>query len=246
MLRLKKFVLLPLVLLLVSLLGGCVRYDVGIDFRGQHHGTIVQHITLSDRLTALSQSEADKWLDSVDQRAKQLKGKAQRVSPKEIIVFIPFGNGQDLVKKFNQFYNPDTPIKSAEAENLDILQLQAKMAIKQNNWLLFERNRLELDVDLRALGILSNQGNIIISPGSLVDIDFGLQTPWGSRDLTTTAEQSENRAVWHLQPGEINHLDAVFWTPSFLGWGTLAIILLTIGGFIAKYGRLPGVPSLKA
>ena len=47
MLRLKKFVLLPLVLLLVSLLGGCVRYDVGIDFRGQHHGTIVQHITLS-------------------------------------------------------------------------------------------------------------------------------------------------------------------------------------------------------
>ena len=120
------------------------------------------------------------------------------------------------------------------------------MAIKQNNWLLFERNRLELDVDLRALGILSNQGNIIISPGSLVDIDFGLQTPWGSRDLTTTAEQSENRAVWHLQPGEINHLDAVFWTPSFLGWGTLAIILLTIAGFIAKYGRLPGVPSLKA
>ena len=236
MVRLRQFFLFPCLLLLLGLLTGCVRYDVGIDFVGQQGGTLIQHITLGDRLTALSETEARRWLDSVVQRAQQLAGRAQKLSAKEVVVSIPFSNGQDLVKKFNQFYHPNTSPTPSTEENLDILQLEATMQMRQSNWLLFERNQLGLDVDLRGLGVLSNQGNIIISPGSLVDIDFSLQTPWGSNNLIPTPEQGEKKALWHLQPGQVNHIETVFWVPSYLGWGTLIIILLTLAGYFLKHG----------
>lgn len=47
------------VLLLASLLlSGCVKYDVGINFQGQHHGAIVQQIKLGEQLTSFSNSQA--------------------------------------------------------------------------------------------------------------------------------------------------------------------------------------------
>ncbi len=42
-----KRLFLPLILSLLVLLTGCVRYDVGINFDEQHHGEIVQHIRLA-------------------------------------------------------------------------------------------------------------------------------------------------------------------------------------------------------
>ncbi len=246
----KKF--LPWLLGILVLLTGCVRYDVGLKYNNQHHGTIVQHITLAEQLTNLSQTEAEKWLSSIEKRVKTLQGKTEKISEREILVTIPFSNGQDLVKKFNTFFNADQNKKyeSIKLEkNRELLQLQGKMSITQSNALLAERNKLKVNIDLRALGVLSNQGNIIVSPGSLVNLEFGLNAPWGSKDITQdtdsylTVNQEKNNLAWELKPGQINEIEVVFWVPSWLGIGTVAIILLMIAGFYLKYKELPGIPQ---
>lgn len=245
--------ILPLILGLVVFLGGCVRYEVGVNFVHQHRGEIVQHIQLAQQLTNLSQAEVQKWFASIESRAKQEKGKTQRVSPREIVVTIPFSNGLELVDKFNHFFNPNPQGTSgiAEGEGLDLVQLNAQMSLQQSNWLLGERDRLSLKVDLRALGVLSHQGNIIISPGSLIDLEFGLNVPWGGRSLagenalTPEVREGGNQLAWQLQPGQINKIEAVFWVPSPLGIGSVIIALLMVAGFYLKYGRFPGVARAK-
>lgn len=241
--------LLPWLLGLSLLLGGCVRYDVGIHFAEQHRGAFVQHIRLGEQLTTLSQTEADRWLASLEGRARALQGKAHRLSAQELLITIPFGNGQDLASKFNQFFNPPASGNRAKAkvEQLDLLQLKADMALDQQNWLLFDRNHLTLSVDLRALGVLSQQGNIILSPGSLIDLSFALQTPLWLRipenpeALTPEPEASLGQRHWQLKPGQINTIEAVFWVPSYLALGSVLIIVLCLGGFYLKYRRWPGV-----
>jgi hypothetical protein len=241
--------LLPLALLLITCLGGCVRYNVGINFSEQHHGEIIQHIQLGQQLTTLSQTETDKWLASIESRAKALQGKTQRLSTQEIMVKIPFANGQELAEKFNLFFNPNPPKNTTKpkADQLDLLQLKAEMAIAQSNWLFLDRNHLNLTVDLRALGVLSDQGNIIVSPGSLIDLEFALNTPFLTQTITTDGvllpESGTGRSqlIWKLKPGQINTLEAVFFVPSYLALGTVAIIALCLGGFYLKYKRWPGV-----
>ena len=241
--------LLPLFCSLLVLLSGCVRYEVGVNFADQQHGEIIQYIKLGQQLTTLSQSETQEWLVSIEKRAAQLSGYAKRISPQEIAVTIPFDNGKDLVDKFNKFFNPtaDKQVKSKTKKEgaLDLVQLNSQMSIRQSNLLLLERNHITLDVDLRALGVLSNQGNIIVSPGSLIDLEFVLNSPWGARsievDKTLTPEihQGGRQLLWHLQPGQVNRIEAAFWTPSWLGLGTVGIIALSSLGFFVKYKRLP-------
>ncbi|MFN9174145.1 MAG: DUF3153 domain-containing protein [Synechocystis sp.] len=161
---------------------------------------------------------------------------------------IPFGNGQELVDKFNQFFNPEPPKnrRQPEPNQLELLNLKAELALEQHNWLLVDRNRLQLTVDLRALGVLSNQGNIILSPGSLIDLRFDLQTPFGINVIETDATalpETLATGVWQLKPGQINTIETIFWVPSYLAIGTLAIVGLCLGGFFLKYRRWPGVLS---
>jgi hypothetical protein len=252
MIDLKKHLLtwfLPLFLLLCFGLGGCVRYDVGINFTEQHYGEIVQHIQLSQQLTTLSQSEADKWLASLESRARALQGHTQRVSDQELMVTIPFGNGQELVNKFNTFFNPKPPKGASKAKDdqIDLLQLKAEMAIEQSNWFFVDRNRLRLSVDLRALGILSNQGNIIVSPGSLIDLDFALHTPFlvqnvvSEDSLSPEATSTHAQFILKLKTGQVNLLEAVFWVPSYLAIAGLGVVALSLSGFYLKYKRWPGV-----
>lgn len=231
--------------LLLTLLTGCVRYDVGINFDSQYQGAIVQYIKIGEQFTSFNQSEAKKWLTSIENRTKELDGRIDRTSPQEITVTIPFGNGRDLVEKFNNFFNPNTSnkYKAVSPDGLDLVQLNSQMSLNQTNLLLFERDRLNLNVDLRALGVLSSQGKIIVSPGSLIDLKFQLNTPLGGRSINNgdalSAEKLGNRLVWQLQPGQINHIEAAFWVPSPLGIGTVAIALLMVAGFYLKYKRLP-------
>jgi hypothetical protein len=239
--------LLPLACCLLVFLTGCVRYEVGVNFADQHHGEIVQYIKLGQQLTTLSQAETKEWLKSIEKRAAQLSGKAKRISPQEIAITIPFNNGKDLVEKFNQFFNPNQSekLKQKSGKTLDLVQLNSQMSIRQSNLLLLERNRINLEVDLRALGVLSNQGNIIVSPGSLIDLEFVLHSPWGARSIETDRgpipeiHQAGKQLVWHLQPGQINKVEVVFWTPSWLGLGTLGIIAFILLGFYLKYRRWP-------
>ncbi len=242
-----KKLLLSLILSLVTMLTGCVRYDVGINFQNPQNGTIVQHITVGQQLANLSGSEAKKWLRSIEKRSHQLKGNVKNISSQELLVTIPFTSGAELVSKFNQlFHNEDySNYSETSSENTKLTQLDSQVALKQSNLIFLERNSLDLTIDLRALESLSHQGKVIIPPDSLVDLKFYLNTPLLTRsvsgDSNLQATETPQGLVWQLQPGQINHIQAVFWLPSPIGIGTAIIILLMIAGFFLKYRRLPGI-----
>ena len=237
------------VILLASMLvSGCVQYDVGVNFESQHQGEIVQHIKLGEQLTNFSKTQAQEWLRSIERRAKQLQGKTKRLSEQEITVTIPFSSGTELDSKFNQFFNPVVkkakPSKIAEA--VDLPSFQSKFHLNQGNFVLWQRNHLSYDLDLRSLGVLSSKGNVVVTPGSLLDLQFSLETPWGARSIEKSEVATRpnvynngHQLVWTLKPGQVNHLEAVFWLPSPLGIGTAAIALLVLGGFYFKYKSFP-------
>lgn len=246
----RRFRVLWVMLSAAFLLSGCVNYDVGVNFQSPHQGEFVQHIKLGEQLTSFSSSQVQDWLDSVEQRARQLEGRTKRLSDKEIVVSIPFYTGAELESKFNEFFNPVKKNYQAQTDaDLNLPSLNSHLKVNQNNLLLFIRNKLSFDLDLRSLGVLSSSGTVVVSPGSLFDLEFRLQTPWGARSIESSPNAIKpvidegNQLVWKLQPGEINHLEAAFWLPSSLGIGTVGIVLLVVGGFYLKYKRLPGVET---
>ena len=74
--------LLPLVLCLTTLLTGCVDYDVGVNFTTPYKGEITQHIKVDQQITTLAPSENKKWLNSLEARSRQLKGRVKKVNSK--------------------------------------------------------------------------------------------------------------------------------------------------------------------
>lgn len=240
----KKFGLI-LAAILLFLLGGCVDYDVGIKFDTQHQGQIVQKIALGKQLTTLNQFQADELLNSVESRVKQLQGKTQRISEREIKVVIPFNNGQDLISKFNQFFTPKFETSTVDA--IGLLQLNPEISLQESNLLLFQREKLHLIVDLTSLGVFSNEGDLIVSSGSLVNLDFTLNTPLGATSvkkmtyLKPEVTENSRQLLWHLKPGEVNEIEIVFWVPSSLGIGAVIITIIVIIGFYFKYKRFPWI-----
>lgn len=239
--------LIALILAMMVFLGGCVRYDLGIDFQNQHYGQIVQTITLAEQLTRLSQPQVKQWVDSLENRAKKLNGKIKR-SKEKIKVIIPFGNGQELASKFNQFYHPEPNPEATSIDNLEPLNLDAQLDIKQTNFLFIERNLLKFTIDLRSLGVISPQGNIILSSGSLLDLNLNLESPLKTQIVnnnlsTPTATVKGNNLIWHLQPGQINTLEVYCWVPSYLAIGGVVIVFLFFSGYYLKYKRLPGTAA---
>ncbi|MCW6051187.1 DUF3153 domain-containing protein [Microcoleus sp. A2-C5] len=248
----KFFFLLPFVLCLLTLVTGCVQYDVGVNFESQTRGEIVQHIKLGERLTSFSSETVRDWLKSVEQRVRLLDGKTKRLSETEVMVTIPFNNGAELEDKFNQFYNPIAQTnKSRVASPLetDLPKFESHLNVKQNNLLLVLRNRLSLELDLRSLSLLSSNGSPLLSPGGLLELDFSLNTPWGAENIETTVAgalvpqsyQQGKQLVWKLKPGELNYLEATFWIPSPVGIGALIIALFVAAGIAVKYQILPAL-----
>lgn len=242
------------------LLSGCVRYQVEIDFDRQTHGAIIQHVKLLDTLTNLSGDVVDDWVNSMEKRAKRLEGYTKHISPQEFIVTVPINNGGELEKKFNQFFQPEEEFLLSPADisinnkanNIDTSsnlseppQLSAHLALHQNNWLFAIRNNLQLEVDLRSLFFGKSATNILINPDQLVDIQLKLKTPWGLRKIDSSPQMigrgDQAILVWHLQPGEINKLNTVFWVPSYVGIGALLISLFAIFGSLIKYKFLPSI-----
>jgi len=239
--------ILWLVVLTSLLLTGCVKYDVGLNFDNSNSGELVQHIKLGERLTSFSGDSVYEWLNSIERRARQLEGKAQRVSQEEIIVTIPFSSGRELQEKFNEFFNSRANQPSESVGNQsdsELPKIESNVLLEQNNFLLLVRNRLIYDLDLRSLSLIASKGNVLANACSILDLEFSLKTPWGAKNiqLTETAiepEKNGNRLVWKLQPGELNHIETVFWLPSPLGIGALLIILFVWGGLYLRYNFMP-------
>lgn len=238
---------LSIALLSVVLLSGCVQYDVGLNWQGAHHGEFVQHIKLEERLTNFSSSQVQDWLQSIERRAKQLDGKTQR-SKQEIVVTIPFSSGKELESKFNQFFNPVEQKKSDSqaVAALNLPQFDSKLQLNQSNFIFWQRSHLSYDLDLRSLGVIAENGNVIVSPGSLLNLQFSLSSPGGVRSITKDPNSitpevynKGHKLVWTLQPGQLNHVEAIFWLSSPLGFGSLLIVLFVLAGFYGKYKSFP-------
>lgn len=252
----KSFVRLRFVCLVVLaslLLSGCVQYEAGVNFENSNRGELVQHIKLAERLTSFSGDSVYEWLNSIERRARKEEGKVRRISKSEIIVTIPFSNGEELQTKFNEFFNPNinqkTQVKGTS--NSELPKIESNLLLFQNNFLLLVRNRLIYDVDLRSLSLIASNGNVLANAGSILDLEFSLKTPWGARNIQQTEsaagiapEKSQNKLVWKLIPGQLNHIEAAFWLPSPLGIGSLLIILFVAGGLYLRYTFMPD-PSIQ-
>ncbi|MBK1988439.1 DUF3153 domain-containing protein [Sphaerospermopsis aphanizomenoides BCCUSP55] len=226
------------------ILSGCVQYDLGIDFNNTNNGEFVQHIKLSENLTSFSGDYVYDWLNSLENRARKLAGSAKRISPEEVIVKIPFTNSQELQDKFSGFFNYRISQKSQTvSEDSEIPTIASNLIVKDNNFLLLSRNHLIYDLDLRSLSALTSKATGLTGTGSIINLDFSLQTPWGMKNIPQTAdaiqpEKNGNQLVWKLKPGELNHIEVVFWLPNLLGIGALLIILFVWGGFYLRYTLL--------
>ncbi|MBL1210949.1 DUF3153 domain-containing protein [Geminocystis sp. GBBB08] len=237
-----------LFLCLIITLTGCVRYDVGITFPQANSGTIIQHIKLGEQLTSFSDGEGNAWLNSIERQALKLQGKTKRLSKEELVVTIPFNNAQELVDKFNLFFVPQLSKKSqqnlAKNNSSNLLELEAKMSIKQNNLILLVRNTLNFYADLRPLGVIANDGTIIISSGDLIDLQIQFTFPWGAKlsqenEFPKKEKITNNQYNLQLEAGQINAITAIFWLPNYVGLGTVAIALFILLGYYLKYKKLP-------
>lgn len=233
-----SFLLKRLFLLLLPLfLTGCVNYEVGINIAGLHQGKIVQHIQLGEQLTSFSQADVENWLGSLQKRAKQLGGKTQRLSAQEVELSIPFANAEQLESKFNRFFNPNRQSQPPS----ELVQLDSQLRVKQNNFLLFQRTNLALNIDLTALGTIQSKNSQIIGANSLLDLKFHLNTPWGMQIIapdpktnSSLVKQTGQETIWYLQPGQNNQMEVVFWLPEPLGFGAIAILVMVYIGLSIK------------
>lgn len=239
----------PIFLLVMTvslLLSGCVEYDVGVNFNNANNGQLVQHIKLGEQLTSFSGDYVYEWLNSIERRARKLDGRARRISRDEVVVTIPFSNGKELQTKFNEFFNSgkQQTTEGGAVGNSELPKIESNLLVVQNNFLLAVKNELIFDLDLRSLSLIASRGNVLADTGAILDLEFGLKTPWGAKNIqrVETAPQPENKGgqlVWKLQPGELNHIEVVFWLPSPIGIGALLITLFVWGGIYLRYTFMP-------
>ena len=239
--------LIPIALCLATLLTGCVDYDVGINFATPYSGEITQHLKVSDKLGNLAPADTKRWLNSIEKRSRKLGGKIEKLDSQELLLTIPFGNGAELARKFNRLFQTNIiPNATIPKDTVDLVRLNSHISIRQNNLVFFERNRLNLTIDLRSLGVLSQQDKIIISPDSLANLKFQLTTSGIARNVSKSnnlqpLKTTKEGLVWQLQPGEVNQIDVVFWLPSPIGISAAAIAVSIVLGYLLKYRRFPGV-----
>lgn len=225
--------------MLVSLvfLSGCVDYSVGVRFETPQRGEIVQRFQPNAQLKSLGNLAVQQWVETLEQRSQRLGGRTRSLPNQAVMVRIPFSNSDDLVAKFNEFFSP---VESPNPAGDGIPAITSQMTVTHRNFILVEHERLRYDLDLRSLGVPSLTGDPLVSPASLFDLDFTLETPWGARgvrqpELRSALEARSGKELhWNLVPGEVNHLEAVFWLPSPLGIGALVIVLLISLGWYAK------------
>lgn len=200
--------ILILGLLLTLSLSGCVKYQTTINFHSFNSGDLIQHITLDKQFYQINQQPIDTWLESIEQRTRQLNGTVSKTSPQELTVTVPFHRASELVSKFNQFFAGDKQ------------GLASQLSIAESNFLLANRYQLTYELDLSSLTVNS------LERGKALELQFTLQAPSIFNSPATNQQ-------WPLQIGKANHLTSTFWIPNPLGIGGLIIgILVAIGYFL--------------
>jgi hypothetical protein len=175
----------------------------------------------------------------VEQQASSLGGEVTFTDEQGLTVRIPFISSADLEKKFNQFFGTVLN-QDPETTTTGLSTIAAHLTVDHSNWILAERDRLIYEVDLRSLGFASSEGEVLISPANLINLEFRLETPLGAQNYygegmnRPRALQEGHKLVWSLIPGKQNVLETVFWLPSPLGIGTVGIILLVVLGLFLK------------
>lgn len=233
------------------LLSGCIQYDVGIRFDSQTQGQLTQTIHLGDRIVALNPMETQQWLTQLGETTQSLGGSITQPDNQTLILAIPFNNGEHLVETFNRFFEQTRLIPFVPApEMTGLIQPKATLNLQQHNRLLAIQNHLVYDIDLRDIvqPALGDRG--IFSQLEALTLDFSLTTPWGIQTVVQPENFQNKSAIfpilqgntarWSLRPGTLNHIDVIFWVPSPIGLGALAILVLVITGYIVKYGRAKG------
>jgi len=181
------------------MLSGCVRYETGITFNTANQGTIIQHIQLSNRLTALNGGDLQRWWRDLDRQARSLQGRVVALSNRDVVVTIPFYSGPDLVEKFKTFLAPlNTGLPQAGSLLPDLPTLPFEFELNQQNFLFLIRNRLTYDLDLTDLDPSGSvaAGNSLLNGAiaDLVALNLRLTTPWGARAIVADATPSMSTA----------------------------------------------------
>ncbi|MBW4657546.1 MAG: DUF3153 domain-containing protein [Drouetiella hepatica Uher 2000/2452] len=254
-----KFRLLWLILVAFFLLSGCVRDDISIRFSDANHGRFVQQIRIAQPVTELEGVMAIAWLERLEHQTESLGGWVQHPGSQESILTLPFFNVKDLETKFNQLFASEfetgfdmgklknNKFKDNEREALPTIASHLKM--RSGNWIFWQRMVLDCELDLRSLneifvrgvsepGASSGMAKVAIDPRQILSLEFRLSTPWGARALETAhtpARRSQGRQlIWKLEPGEMNHIAAIFWVPSPIGTGAMLIVFLMLIGLYIK------------
>lgn len=224
---------------LVLGLSGCVQADLAIQIKGQAGGEIQQHLQVS--------RSARPFLEQLQQQAGKLGGTSKRQNGQTLDLRIPFERPEDLASKLNGLL---APLTQTEAPNVPTLPAQAE--VTDQNLLLFIRGQFDYTIDLRAFGIASGSRSdaVVLSPQELVALTISLETPWGARPGQASAKDNSltlinphlvkhgHTLTWTLEPGYINHLQAVFIYPSLVGWGALGIVGLLSLAWYWRYRPL--------
>lgn len=224
---LRRWLLTGLVCIVTVLCSGCFQYDLTLHFDHQAHGQIQQRIQLSQRTAALTAPALDTWLQAMRARVRSLGGTVTQHQPDQMILTVPFSNGSDLASCYRQLFQTDP---EASLIIPGIARVPSQLTLEQANRLLAVRNHLVLDLNLRDLPQ---------SDRWEPQLKFILQTPWGLSHIAPDSlpgQSSPQQTSWSLQPGQVHHIDVVFWVPSWLGLGSLAIALVVLLGYFLKYG----------
>ncbi|MFE4107092.1 DUF3153 domain-containing protein [Almyronema epifaneia] len=212
------------------LLSGCFQSAIDIRFDSQTHGLVRQQIQLADRFTQLSARQVQPWFDQVAHQVRTLGGSVRQPTPQTWQLEVPFNNGAELVEKFNHLMTVETT--GLLSEMLGTTQVRSQLSLKQNNWILALRNQLTWDLDLRSVKAGQPTGGVFANLQPL-SLQFSLTTPWGIRQIVTSPATSWQNGQT-LQLGQLNHLEAIFWVPSPIGIGAVAIAALVSLGWLVR------------
>jgi len=226
------------------LLSSCVKYDLEVNFRNSNSGELIQHIQLAKKLTSFSGDYIQEWWKSLANQARHLGASVEQSADSEnseIILKVPFTNVKELSNKFNALFGDSTVNHKSQRYFPDT---GSKLWVEELNLGVVSRNRLIYHVDLRSLSPIVHKGSDI---NTMINLDFGLRTPWGMSNIVQNStslnplvlEKHDNQNIWRLQPGQLNQIEVTFWLPNFLGIGTLLIIFFVWWGYYLKYSLIP-------